>query len=128
MVSHDMLSEAQRSYLTSQNKKITNLPEQRIRIIEKVERIFNTMKIILESKNIDQEFKDTLFDPQQISTFINRLTEYDSESTMEQESNKQAIIIDLMNQSLSYFQSRYNEIKFIKKEITNFQQFGKEKF
>jgi len=126
MVSHDMLSVAQRSYLTSQNKKITNLPEQRIRIIEKVERIFNTMKIILESKNIDQEFKDTLFDPQQISTFINRLTEYDSESTMEQESNKQAIIIDLMNQSLSYFQSRYNEIKFIKKEITNFQQFGKD--
>ena len=126
MKSHDLLSNAQRSYLTSQDPEITNLPEQKARIAEKVDQFFNTMKIILESKSIDQEFKDILFYPQQVSIFINRLTQYDSESTIAQESNKQAIIIDLMNQSLSYFQSRYNEIKFIKKEITNFQQFAKD--
>ena len=39
--------------------------------------------------------------------------------------NKQAIMIDLMNQSLTYFQSRYKEV-FIKKEIKNFQQFAKD--
>ena len=122
MESHDLLSDAQRSYLTSQDSEITNLSEQRKRIAEKVHQIFNTMLIILNSKNIEQEFKDSLFSPQQIQIFIDRLTRYDPESTATQESNKQKIIIDLMKQSLSYFQSRYKEMKFIKKEINNFEQ------
>jgi len=126
MESHDLLSNAQRIYLTSQNNEITNLSEQKKRIAEKVDQIFNTMQIILESKNIEQEFKDSLFTPQKVAIFIDRLTSYDPESTATQESNKQAIIIDLMEQSLSYFQSRYKEIKFIKKEINNFEQFAKD--
>jgi len=122
MKSHDLLSNAQRTYLTSQDNEITNLSEQKSRITEKVDQIFNTMKIILESKKIEQEFKDSLFTPQKVAIFIDRLTKYDPESTATQESNKQAIIIDLMKQSLSYFQSRYKEIKFIKKDIDHFQQ------
>jgi len=118
-----LLSNAQRLYLTSQDSEITNLSEQKKRIAEKVDQIFKTMQIILESKNLDQEFKDSLFTPQKVAIFIDRLTTYDPESTATQESNKQKIIIDLMNQSLTYFQSRYKEV-FIKKEIKIFEQFA----
>ena len=122
MKSQDLLSNAQRLYFTSQVCEITNLSEQKKRIAKNIDKIFKTMQIILDSKNIEQEFKDSLFTPQKVAVFINRLTQYDPESTATQESNKQAIIIDLMKQSLSYFQSRYKEIKFIKKEIDHFQQ------
>jgi len=125
MVSQDMLADAQRDYLTSQNSKITNVSEQRNRITEKVDKIFNTLRIIINSEIIDQEFKDKLFTTQKVTAFIDNLTQYDAESTATQEKNKQAIIIDLMNQSLTYFQSRYKEV-FIKKEIKNFEQFAKD--
>jgi len=125
MESHDLLSNAQRIYLTSQDSEITNLSEQKKRIIEKVDQIFKTMQIILDSKKIEQEFKDSLFTPQKVAVFIDRLTQYDPESTATQESNKQAIMIDLMNKSLTYFQSRYKEV-FIKKEIKIFEQFAKD--
>jgi len=39
--------------------------------------------------------------------------------------NKQAIVIDLMEQCLRYFQDRYKEV-FITKEIKNFGQFAKD--
>jgi len=125
MESHDVLSNAQRLYLTSQDSEITNLSEQKKRIAEKVDQIFKTMQIILDSKNLEQEFKDSLFTPQKVAIFIDRLTTYDPESTATQESNKQAIIINLMSQSLTYFQSRYKEV-FIKKEIKIFEQFAKD--
>lgn len=125
MESLDLLSNAQREYLTSQNSEITNLSEQKKRIAEKVDQIFKTMQIILKSKNIEQEFKDSLFTPSKVAVFIDRLTQYDPESTTAQESNKQTIIIDLMEKSLSYFQSRYKEV-FIKKEIKIFEQFAKD--
>jgi len=123
MESQDLLSTAQRKYLTSQNSEITNLSQQKIRMAEKVDRFFNSMQIILNSDKLDQEFKNSLFTPQKITAFINRLTQYDPESTATQESTKQTIIIDLMQQALSYFQSRYKEV-FIKKEIKIFEQFA----
>lgn len=123
MESHDLLSTAQRLYLTSQVDEITNLSEQKSRIAKNVDKIFNTMQIILDSKNIEQEFKDSLFTPQKISVFIYRLTHHDPENTTMQEANKEIITIDLMKQALSYFQSKYKEV-FIKKEIKIFEQFA----
>ena len=125
MESQDLLSNAQHLYLTSQDSEITNLSEQKKRIAEKVDQIFKTMQIILDTKKFDQEFKDSLFTPQKVAVFIDRLTQYDPESTTAQESNKQTIIIDLMEKSLLYFQSRYKEV-FIKKEIKIFEQFAKD--
>jgi len=125
MKSHDVLSNKQRLYLTSQNPKILGLSTQRKRIIGKVDDIFKTFNIILDSENIDQGFKDGLFDKTRISNFIQKLTEYDSESFAEQEHMKQEIIIDLMEQCMRYFQARYKEVKFIKKEIINFEEFTK---
>ena len=87
MESLDLLSNAQREYLTSQNSEITNLSEQKKRISEKVDQIFNTMQIILDSKNIEQEFKDSIFTPQRVAVFIDRLTHYDPESTTKQENH-----------------------------------------
>lgn len=123
MKSQDVLSNKQRFYLTTQNPNIKGLSTQRKRIVEKVDDIFRTFNIILKSENVDQEFKDGLFHEERISNFIQKLTEYDSESFAEQEHMKQEIIIDLMDQCMRYFQARYKEVKFIKKEISNFKEF-----
>jgi len=123
MISQHMLSDAQYNYLTSQNSEITNISEQRDRIAEKTDKMLNTLRIILNSRNIDQEFKDMLFTKHKITALIHNLISYDPESIAIQESNKQAIVIDLMEQSLRYFQDRYKEV-FIKKEMKSFQQFA----
>ncbi|MCH9041106.1 MAG: hypothetical protein IIB80_02975 [Thaumarchaeota archaeon] len=123
MISQHMLSNAQYKYLTSQDSKITNISEQRDRITEKADKMFNTFRIIINSKNIDQEFKDKIFPTHKVTAFISNLTEYDAESTASQEEIKQEILIDLMKQSLKYFQTRYTEV-FIKKEVKNFEQFA----
>jgi len=126
MKSHHLLSNDQYEYLTSQTNDVTNPSEQRRRISEKMEQIFSTQEIILNSNKIDQVFKDKLFDPNKVSYFIDSLTRYDHENTVLQESNKQKIIIDLMWKVLSYFQSRYKETKFISKEINRFYDLAKD--
>ena len=126
MISHHLLSNDQFQYLTSQNSKISNPSEQRKRISEKVDQIFETLKIILKSKNITQEFKDNLFVPHKISYFINSLTQYDSENTNAQESNKQQIIIDLMQKVMAYYQSRYKETRFISRRMNEINELAQD--
>jgi len=124
-MSHYMLSDTQYNFLTSQNIHIKGISEQKSRIIEKADRMMNTLRIILNSKNIDQQFKDDVFPKHKITSLINNLIQYDADSTAKQESNKQAIVIDLMEQSLRYFQDRYKEV-FIKKELATFLQFAQD--
>jgi len=120
-----MLSDKQYDLLTSQNSEIKGISEQKSRIIEKADKMMTTLRIILRSRNIDQQFKDEVFPKEKISSLINNLTQYDTDSIATQESNKQAIIIDLMEQSLRYFQDRYKEV-FIKKELKTFLQFAQD--
>jgi len=118
-----LLSPAQYNFLTSQNSQITNVSQQKSRIIEKADEMMNTLRIILNSKNVDQQFKDDVFQKHKITSLINNLITYDIEQTALQESNKQAIVLDLMDQCLRYFQDRYKEV-FIKKEVKTFEQFA----
>ena len=67
MKSHHLLSNDQYQYLTSQTDEVPNPSEQRSRISEKVEQIFSTLQIILNSNKIDQGFKDKLFDPSKVN-------------------------------------------------------------
>jgi len=122
-LSHHLLSPAQYNFLTSQNSQITNVSQQKSRIIEKADEMMNTLRIILNSKNVDQQFKDDVFQKHKITSLINNLITYDIEQTALQESNKQAIVLDLMDQCLRYFQDRYKEV-FIKKEVKTFEQFA----
>ncbi len=124
-MSHHMLSDAQYKLLTSQNSEITNASEQKIRIDEKADDMMNCLRIIARSQTVDQEFKDKVFSKDRITSLISNLTQYDTESTASQESNKQAIVLDLMEQCLRYFQDRYKEV-FIKKELKTFQQFAED--
>ena len=55
-MSHHMLSDAQYKLLTSQNSKITNASEQKIRIDEKADDMMNCIRIIARSQTVDQEF------------------------------------------------------------------------
>jgi len=120
-----MLSDKQYDLLSSQDSEIKGISEQKSRIIEKADKMMTTLGIILRSSNIDQELKDEIFPKHKITSLINNLTRYDPENTALQESNKQAIVTDLMNQALRYFQDRYKEV-FIKKEIKNFEEFAKD--
>jgi len=120
-----MLSDKQYELLTSQDSEIKGISEQKARIIEKADLMMNTLRIIINSNSIDQEDKDEIFPKHRITSMIHNLISYDNEATAKQESNKQEIAIDLMQQSLRYFQSRYKEV-FIKKEIKVFEQFAED--
>ena len=122
-MSHHMLSDNEYKVLTSQNGEIKGISEYKSRIIEKADDWINCLRIIARSQTVDQEFKDRIFPTHKVTAFISNLTEYDRESTALQEEIKQKILIDLMKQSLKYFQTRYTEV-FIKKEVKNFEQFA----
>jgi len=126
MTSHELLSNDQYRYLTSQDSDITNPSEQRKRISKKVDQIFTTLQIILNSNSLEQDFKDEIFIPSKINYFISSLTTYDPENTIAEESNKLQISIDLMSKSLTYFKSRYKETKFISKEIDRFYELAED--
>jgi len=126
MVSQHLLSKEQFEYFTSQKGTITNLSENKRRIAEKVEQALNTMKIILDSKKIDQQLKDEMFTPSKVSYFISSLTQHNPDNTNAQEVNKQVIILDLIQKVFSYYQSRYKDDKFKIKEIMKFQQLAQD--
>ncbi len=126
MVSHHMLSNQQFKYITSQTDEITNLSQNQTRIAETVDKCLNTLSIILDSKKLDQEFKDLMFDPSKVSLFINSLTQNNPDNTNAQEVNKQAIILDLIQKVFSYYQSRYKNEKFMIKEIMKFHQLAQD--
>lgn len=124
-MSHHMLSDNEYKVLTSQNMDIKGISEYKSRIIEKADDMINCLRIIARSQTVDQEFKDKAFPKSNFTAMINNLIQYDTDSTAIQESNKQAIVIDLMEQSLRYFQDRYKEV-FIKKELKTFLQFAQD--
>jgi len=125
MESHHMLSDTQDNLLSSRHLEIKGFSQQRARIIEKADKMMVTLGIILRSDNIDQETKDNIFPKMRITSLINNLIKYENENTATQEQNKQAIVLNLMEQCLRYFQDRYKEV-FIKNEIKNFEQFAKD--
>lgn len=122
MVSHHMLSKEEFSYISSQKPQNSNSSQHRKRIAEKVEKIFKTLRIIQDSKNLTQEYKDELFNPTEISHFINSLTEHNPDNTNAQEINKQEIILDLIQKIFAYYQSRYKNQPILIKEIMKFSQ------
>ena len=122
MVSHHMLSKEEFSYISSQKSQNSNSSQHRKRIAEKVEKIFKTLRIIQDSKNLTQEYKDELFNPTEISHFINSLTEHNPDNTNAQEINKQEIILDLIQKIFAYYQSRYKNQPILIKEIMKFSQ------
>jgi len=124
-MSHNMLSPNEYKVLTSQNGEIKGISEYKSRIIEKADDWINCLRIIARSQTVDQEFKDKVFSKDNFTAMISNLIQYDNESTAIQESNKQAITLNLMEQCLRYFNDRYKEV-FIKKELKTFIQFAED--
>ena len=121
MISRYLLSKDQVRYLTSQNATITNLSENKRRIAVTIGKAFNTLSLVLDSKKLNQEFKDMMFNPTRISFLINSLTQHNSKNKNIQEVNKQKIILHLIEPVLAYYRSRYKGNKIIIKEIEKFQ-------
>jgi len=121
MIKRGLLSIPVFQYLSSQSNEISNFPQVKTRLGETVEKIFDTLEVILDSKKITQEEKDEMFNPSKISFFINKLTQHDPENTNAQEINKQKIILDLIQKVFSYYSSRYKSHKIIIKEINKFK-------
>ena len=121
MVSHYTLSPDQVRYLKSQKATITNLSENKRRMAEHIGKLFNTMSLLLETKKLDQQWKDTVFNPTRVSFLINSLTQHNPQNHTYEEVNKQKIILHMIEQVLEYYRSRYQDDKIIIKEITKFQ-------
>jgi len=121
MVSHYTLSPDQIRYLKSQKATIANLSENKRRMAEHVGKLFNTMSLLLETKKLDQQWKDMIFNPTRVSFLINSLTQHNPQNHISEEANKQVIILHMIEQVLAYYRSRYQDDKIIIKEIMKFQ-------
>jgi len=121
MVSHYTLSPDQVRYLKSQKATITNLSENKRRMAEHVGKLFNTMSLLLETKKLDQQWKDMVFNPTRVSFLINSLTQHNPQNHIAEEVNKQAIILHMIEQVLAYYLSRYKDDKIIINKIMEFQ-------
>lgn len=121
-----VLSNDQLRVIQEQNPDVPNIPTQKKRIAKNVDKCFQTLLVVLRSKNLDQDFKDKLFDPNLVSLFINSLTQFNPENTNVQEIQKQHIIIDLMQQAIRYYQSRYRETKFISKRLNELNELAQD--
>ena len=115
------LSPDQVQYLESQKATITNLSENKKRMALHVGKIFNTLSLILDTKKLDQEFKDMVFNPTRVSFLINSLTQHNPQNTNAQEVNRQEIILHLIEPVLAYYRSRYKDQTIIIREIEKFQ-------
>jgi len=117
MKSQHLLSNDQFEYLTSQKSDVPNPSEQRKRISEKVDQIFNTLEIILKSQYISQEFKDESFEQTKVKNFLDNFTRYDTDNLPSEEINKQAICKTMVTRGLEYFKSRYKKMQMVEKNI-----------
>ncbi|MCH7649221.1 MAG: hypothetical protein IIA83_11525 [Thaumarchaeota archaeon] len=122
MVSQHMLSKPQFAYITSQKGfKVKNPSEERKRVVSKVKKMFKTMKIILDSKTLGQDFKDNMFNPREVRVLIDSLTQHDPDNPKSEEVNKQAITLYMIEQVLAYYRSRYQDDKIVIKRIEEFK-------
>ena len=127
MASHHLLSDVQYQYITSQKGfKVKNPSGERIRMASKVKKMFKTMKMILDSKTLSQDFKDSMFKPLEVSVFIDSLTRHNPQNHIMDEVNKQTIILHMIEQVLAYYRSRYQDDKILIKEIMKFQELAQD--
>ncbi|WP_415281114.1 hypothetical protein [Candidatus Nitrososphaera sp. FF02] len=85
--------------------------------MRKAERCFKTLDIILDSRELDQDYRDKVFQGQKISSLLSRLARYDRGNSTSQEKNKQAIAYKMIEIGLQYFQDRYSQTKFLSSKI-----------
>ena len=121
MESQYLLANEMIQYLKSQIPKTSNDSENRKRMIKVVKKIFNTLPIILDSKRINQDLKDSMFKSKELRGLIDGLTRHDPDNPTSQEVNKQEIILYMIEQVIDYYRSRYQDDKIVIKRIEEFQ-------
>jgi len=121
MESQYLLANEMIQYLKSQITKTSNDSENRKRMIKVVKKIFNTLPIILDSKRINQDLKDSMFKSKELRGVIDGLTRHDPDNPISQEVNKQTIILYMIEQVLAYYRSRYQDDKIVINRIMEFQ-------
>ena len=121
MESQYLLANEMIQYLKSQKAQTSNDSENRKRMIKVVKKIFNTLPIILDSKRINQDLKDSMFKSKELRGVIDGLTRHDPDNPISQEVNKQEIILYMIEQVLAYYRSRYQDDKIVIKRIEEFQ-------
>jgi len=121
MESQYLLANEMIQYLKSQKAQTSNDSENRKRMIKVVKKILNTLPIILNSKKISQDLKDSMFNSKDVRWIIDSLTRNDPDNPMQFESNKQQIILYMIEDVLAYYRSRYQDDKILIKQIMKFQ-------
>lgn len=118
-----MLSNTQYLYVTSQLDKVPkiNKSDERDRMAVKVTQALATFNVILDSKELTQEYKNQLFNSKNLSDFIGRLLVHTAGSNLAEEDVKQAIARVLTQAVIRYYTSRFKETRFFKKKIEELQ-------
>jgi len=116
MISRHLLSNDQHRYLTSQ-KEVINPSEQRRRISNTIQQAFNTFDIILTSDFAPRTFVEELFNHERMKYFLDMLTRYDPDVMIAEEANKQRIAREMIRLGFAYFQSRYKQTNYLRKQI-----------
>ncbi len=122
MKSQHLLSNDQYQYITSQIDDIPNKSENLKRVAEKIGNAFRTFDIVYSSNRLSQNYKDMIFDPERVKGFLQNFSYYDSTLPQADESTKQTISKNMIQQGLNYFQSRYKETKFLSKRINDLKE------
>ena len=116
MISHHMLSNDEYLYITSQKSKLPekyNIAQMRKRIETKINRAFKTFELIINSKELSQQYKDNIFPAEKIASILKGFTKYDDTSPIMEEENKQDIARELLYTGVQYFQSRYKKPRIL---------------
>lgn len=118
-----MLSNTQYLYVTSQLNKVPkiNKSDERDRMAVKVKQALATFNLLLDSKELTQEYKNELFHSKNLSDFVGRLLVHIPDTSLTEENVKQAIARVLTQAVIRYYTSRFKETRFFKKKIEELQ-------
>jgi len=118
MKEHYGLSEAQLTYLNGQNmSKSFNVSKEKKRIKGKAEQAWSIFLPILNSKIVDQKYKDEIFSHQRFETFLKELIKTERSYPASQEINKMKIAKMMIQKGYSFYQTRFELNPIINDEI-----------
>jgi len=119
---HYGLSEAQKNYLNGQDKtKTFNVSKERKRIKGKAEQAWSIFLPILNSKIVDQQYKDEIFSHPRFETFLNELIKTERNFPTSQEINKMKIAKMMVQKGFSFYQTRYEMNEMITEQIEKYR-------
>ena len=102
--------------------KTEQLHVNKSRLLDDIKKWFYTYDFLYQSEYLTQEEKNKLFPANLVTGFIQNFTDHNYQNTIAEEKIKLKISLDAIRNSLSYLESRYKNMKLIKKQSIEFSE------